>query len=159
MRFILFILIGLLFSCKGGGSKTGDMQNDSLQAEEKISPESKLIWITDYDTLSGEFFLKQQRTINADSLTAERVIASINAAWEDIVIVFNKLSNDTLYVSIPESEFLTQRMGSAGAEGYLASTTYNLTEVKGIKFVNYNFEEGDHLSPGVYSREDFEKYH
>lgn len=159
MRFGLLILISLLFSCKGGVSKTEDTQYDTALVEENISPESKLIWITDYDTLSGDFFLKQQRTINADSLTAGRVIASINAAWEDIVLVFEKLSNDTLYVSIPDSEFLTQRMGSAGADGYLASTTYNLTEVKGIKFVNYSFEEGDHLSPGVFNREDFEKYH
>jgi len=160
MQFSLFILISLLlFSCRGGSSDNDDAKADTILVEENISPESKLIWITDYDTLSGEFFLKQQKIVNADSLTAENVIAIINAASENIKLVLEKLSNDTLYVSIPESQFLTQQMGSAGAEGYLASTTFNLTEIKGINYVNYNFEEGDHLSPGVYSREDFEKYH
>jgi hypothetical protein len=38
------------------------------------------------------------------------------------------------------------------------STTYNLTELKGIKFVSYNMQAGDHVSPGTYSRKSFENY-
>jgi hypothetical protein len=40
----------------------------------------------------------------------------------------------------------------------MASTTYNLTELKGIKYVNYNMQAGDHVSPGTYSRKSFENY-
>ena len=53
---------------------------------------------------------------------------------------------------IPHSEMLTERIGSTGAEIYMASATRSLTELKGIKYVNYDFEEGDHATPGVYNR-------
>ncbi len=79
-------------------------------------------------------------------------------AWENVKLVLVKTSNDTLYVSIPDSEFLGQQMGSAGAQAYMASTTYNLTELKNIKYVNYDMEAGDHVSPGIYSRKSFENY-
>ena len=45
-----------------------------------------------------------------------------------------------------------------GAQAYLASTTYNLTELKGINYINYNMPSGDHVSTGIYSRETFENY-
>lgn len=121
-------------------------------------PAGNPIWISDYDTVKHQFFLKKQRTVDTDSLTAENLVSNINAAWGNVKLVFKKVSNDTLYVSIPDSDFLTERMGSSGAEAYIASTTYNLTELRGIKFVNYDLAEGEHLSPGVYSREDFEHY-
>jgi hypothetical protein len=40
----------------------------------------------------------------------------------------------------------------------MASTTYSLTELKGIKYVNYTMQAGDHVSPGTYSRKSFENY-
>ena len=60
-----------------------------------------------------------------------------------------------MFISIPESEYLTQRIGSTGAENFMATTTFTLTEMRGIKYVSYDFTEGDHASPGVYSRKDF----
>ena len=121
-------------------------------------PVDKLIWITDYDSLSHRFFLKKQRTLDADTLHAENLVNDINAAWSNIKLVFVKISNDTLYVTIPESNYLTQQMGTAGAQSYISATTYSLTELAGIKYVNYAFEEGDHLAPGIYNREDFKEF-
>lgn len=148
----------MFFSCNGSGPAPEDIPEETLLSEEDAFPGDKQIWISDYDTLKHQFFLKKQRTVNADTLTAENVISDINAGWENIKLVFNKVSHDTLYVTIPDSDFLTQQMGSAGAEAYMASTTYNLTELKGIKFINYDLEAGDHLSPGVFRREDFENF-
>ncbi len=34
----------------------------------------------------------------------------------------------------------------------MISTTFSFTELKGIKFVSFNFEEGDHGVSGVYNR-------
>lgn len=148
----------LLFSCKNPEPSKENIPEDTIESEVDVSPYSKLIWITDYDTVKNEFYLKKQRTVYADTLTAENVINNINAAWENVQLVFLKVSNDTLYVSIPESDYLTEQMGSAGSEAYMASTTYSLTELKGINFVNYDFEEGDHVSPGTYSRKDYEDF-
>ena len=58
-------------------------------------------------------------------------------------------------VEVINAEHLTQRMGSSGADNFLAQSTFTLTENKNIKFVNFVFEEGDHASPGIYSRNDF----
>jgi hypothetical protein len=159
MRSWLFLFgILLIFSCNNSEQANKDIPEDTVLVDEDEYPGDKVIWISDYDTLKNEFYLKKQGTINIDTLTAGGVIKNINAVWENVQLVFSKISNDTLYVSIPASDFLTQQMGSAGAEAYIASTTYNLTELKGIKFINYDFEAGDHLSPGVFSRKDFASY-
>ena len=62
---------------------------------------------------------------------------------------------DIVFVKIDDANKLTQGMGSTGAESYLAELTFSLTELKGIKAVNVNFQEGDHAMPGVYTRDDF----
>jgi hypothetical protein len=46
-------------------------------------------------------------------------------------------------------------MGSTGPTMFLSSAVYNLTEIPGIRYVNFDFEEGDHASPGTFSRESF----
>ncbi len=43
-------------------------------------------------------------------------------------------------------------MGTTGADDYMSTTTFTLTELRGIKYVNFAFEEGDHAVPGTYSR-------
>ena len=156
-RLLLWGML-LLFSCNNRGPANEDGTADTILSDEDLSPYDKLIWISEYDSIKGEFLLKKQRTINADTLTAENLVNDINAAWENVKLVFNKVSRDTLYVSIPDSDFLTRQMGDTGAEAYIASTTYNLTELKGITFIHYDFEGGDHLSSGTFRRKDFENY-
>ncbi len=150
-----------LFSCNNNDA-TADNDNgaDTVLTEQDadLAPPDRLIWVSDFDTTKGEFFLKQQRKINTAALSVTTLINDLNAAWENVKLVFVKQSNDTLYVSVPDSEFLGQQMGSAGAQAYMASTTYNLTELKGIKYVNYDMQPGDHASPGTFSRESFENY-
>jgi hypothetical protein len=52
---------------------------------------------------------------------------------------------------------LANEIGNTGAENYLASTTFTLTELKNIKYVNIAMKPGDHAEPGVYSRDDFKR--
>ena len=58
-------------------------------------------------------------------------------------------------VEIINARYLTQRMGSTGADAFLAEATFTITEHPGIDMVYFQFEEGDHASPGLYSRENF----
>ena len=58
-------------------------------------------------------------------------------------------------VEIINDEYLTQKMGTTGAEWFLATVTFTLTEYRKIKFVDFVFREGDHAAPGRYSRQDF----
>jgi hypothetical protein len=146
-------------SCNNEAPVEKENAEDTVMTEDgSLFAPDKLLWVSDFDTIKNEFYLRQQRKVNPDSLTAANLINDLNAAWENIKLVLVKSSNDTLYVSIPDSEFLGQQMGSAGAQAYMASTTYNLTELKGIKYVNYTMQAGDHVSPGTYSRKSFENY-
>ena len=125
-----------------------------LSLEEPIQFKN-LIWLPVFDSAKGNVVLKQQRQVNIDTLTAEKLIREINASWDGIKLELRKISNDTMYVAIPESAVLTQQMGSSGAYSYISSTTYILTELKQIKFVDFDFMEGDHLAPGTMKRSDF----
>ncbi len=58
-------------------------------------------------------------------------------------------------VGIINDEYLTQKMGTTGAEWFLAAVTFTLTEYRQIKFVDFVFREGDHAAPRRDSRQDF----
>jgi hypothetical protein len=161
----LFILSGLvfIFSCNSNTQNDEVVTTDSSYIITDTSSTGienpvqfkNLIWLPVFDSTGGDILLKQQRPVNADTLTAEKLIKEINGSWDAIKLEFRKISNDTLYVAIPESTMLTQQMGSSGANGYMYSTTFILTELPHVKFVNFDFLEGDHLAPGTYKRGDF----
>ena len=65
------------------------------------------------------------------------------------------IKGQVISIEVINDEYLTQRMGSTGANEFLATATFMLTEYDNIKFVNFIFKEGDHAFPGLYSREDF----
>jgi hypothetical protein len=67
------------------------------------------------------------------------------------------IKDQVVNMEVINAEYLTQRMGSTGAEEFLAVATFTLTEFDNIKFVNFIFEEGDHAVPGLYSRNYFLK--
>lgn len=156
-RILLYTTVFVLAACNNEASEKEIPADTVIVAEETPAPH-RLLWVSDYDTVKNQFYLKQQRTVNADTLTASSLINDLNAAWENVKLVFIKTSNDTLYVAIPDSKFLGQQMGSAGAQAYMASTTYSLTELKGIRYVNYDMPSGDHISAGTYTRKNFENY-
>ena len=118
--------------------------------------ESKKIWSVEFDTVSSNFYVKGTNSLKAQ--TPNQVIEKLNGENPRIQIKLNKISNDTAYVQIDDSEFLTQQCGTSGADSYLASVIYNLTEFKNIGYVNFEFELGDHATPGTYSRADFIKF-
>lgn len=73
-------------------------------------------------------------------------------------IAFKQIVKGVADIEVINAEYLTQRMGSSGAQVYLAQVTYTLTENPDIQKVNFMFEEGDHAMPGIYVREDFQNY-
>jgi len=161
----LFIFSGILFmlSCNDNTPdtvvETTDttfiaMDSGAYTIEEPVTFKN-LIWVPVYDSTKGDYSLKQQRKVSPDTLNAEKLIKEINASWDGIKMEFKKISHDTVFVAIPKSEVLTQQMGSSGANSYLFSSTFILTELPKVKFVNYDFREGDHLAPGTFKRTDF----
>lgn len=64
---------------------------------------------------------------------------------------------DTVTVEVINGRYLTQRMGTTGANAFLAAATFTLTEHADINAVNFVFKQGDHAIPGVYSRDMFKR--
>jgi len=127
--------------------------NNSFDSTRTIVNRS-MIWTVQQESPEKDKLKAPDSTLN--TLSSSQLIDLLNQNYPDIHLDFVKTSHDTIYVKIPESTKLTNEMGDTGAENYLASATFTLTELKNVKFVNINMKAGDHAEPGVYSRNDFE---
>ena len=94
-------------------------------------------------------------TQTVDHPNAQAIINGINMVYPDVIMQLVKISADTLYVAIPQSDKLTRQMGSAGATQYFATACVNLFELASVNYINFDFTEGDHARPGTFSRQQF----
>jgi hypothetical protein len=157
-------VISLLFNAcnwRGDRNEPGETASDSDVTGQKDAFDAEsiknttAIWDHVLDTNTNEFVPTKLRAVSGDTLRVETVEYLVNQNWPDVQIDVLRTAGDTVFVSIPESTALTQSMGTAGAEQFLVSTTYSFTEIKGIKYVHYAFEVGDHAMPGVYNRDSW----
>ena len=158
-NFLWLTLIVIPISCNTKQPDKTDVTIDTTVITAKpdttnITLDSHYFWTSDIDPKKGLVMIKN-RPIAADSLTATNILQLMNELYPDIHLVLKKISNDSIFISIPKSTYLTEQTGSSGADAYLAELTYNLTEIKGINFVDVRFKKGDHAEPGTYARTDF----
>jgi len=121
-------------------------------------------------TSPGKDLLVRGRKIDRINSDINKLIYAINQSDQDPEIFRNgetkialdppklkliEVKGGVVVVEVINADYLTQRMGSAGAAAFLAEATFTLTEFDGIKYVHFDFPEGDHAAPGLYSREDF----
>src|SRR5215204_99200 len=162
---ILFVIPCLLFifSCSNSGNdKTandsahgGELPDDSSEADIiELGKEDFYVWKVDNDKKT----IKRNPLITTPYLNTDTLIIGLNEMFPKIKLEKLKQSNDTLYTQIKDASFLTEQMGSSGAEFYIAQAVLNLTSVKGVKYVGVDFEMGSHASPDVWSRENFKDY-
>jgi hypothetical protein len=156
--FIFFTCFTWVTSCQDTvrPSKQTEENKDRISTTRKKdsvlnSPrDSHAIWVYNYEKGLPE----QQRIVDNQALVPNELIDLINLTkrTNTVRLELGKISNDTIFVKIHKSKILTQQMGTTGAEEYLSIATYTLTELSTINFVNFDFELGDHASPGTYSR-------
>ena len=127
-----------------------EVRTPEVTAEDPETP--GLPFETEVDPGTGETRLVDRDTVR---ITPQRIIEAANTKYPQIRLELVRIKRPTAYVRIRDAAHLTQSMGSAGAESYLAEITYSFTSVKGISSVNFEFTAGDHASPGTYTREDF----
>ncbi len=155
MRVLIFVLLGftLLSACRNEREPTvsdADSVGDSVGSKEINLPPYNV----EINEKTGQLSLVRSNQ-NLEGAGVDDIVAAINEKYPDIKLDLVKAGNDTISLKIDDATQLTQGMGSAGAESYLAELTYSLTELKGVKVVRLDFEEGDHAMPGVYTRDDF----
>ena len=92
---------------------------------------------------------------------AEAEAASLQegeSALELPKLLLKDRDRSTVRVLVVNGDYLTQRMGSDGAQDYLVAATYTLTDCPEITSVNFDFTQGDHAEPGIYTRMSFTGY-
>jgi hypothetical protein len=67
-------------------------------------------------------------------------------------VILDKIDKNVAYVRISDDEYLTQRMGSSGANSYLKVVIYSLASLKNIDCVYFDFGTGAHAEPGKYCK-------
>ena len=167
-KFICTLLIvAFFYSCNSNDDKKTEVTEEEVITDTSSSVSSasdsmhtvinrSLIWTVDQQN-PGEEKLKKPEAAMPESLSSAQLIEALNNNFPEIHLDFLKVSHDTMYVDIPDSKRLSRELGSTGAENYMASATYTLTELKNVKFVNFKFAPGEHAEPGTYSRDDFER--
>lgn len=148
MKNYLLLIIIAFFIAACGSNNAGE----EAATEDTLALYS---WEAALNDSTGQLEVNKKEAAGPDSLTAPAVIAFLNARNPHIQLKLLGVSADTLYVSIPDAHYLTQQMGSTGPQLFFAEAVYNLTEIPGIRYVNFDFEEGDHAGPEVFSRNSF----
>ena len=158
--YFITVLAGIIFSCNTKQTdkkfSSTDTTFNTVTDSNPIITDAHYFWSAELGPKNG-VIINKLRPVATDSLTPDHIIQLLNEVYPEILLQLDKVSNDTMFVKISNSKYLTQQMGSSGPEVYLADVTYNLTEIAGINFVAVLFKKGDHAQPGIFSRTDFVK--
>ncbi len=155
--FYLIIAVLFLISCQSEPSRTAE----STPAAGKTigAPKSLVLpWNVEVNDSTHLMEIRKDPASDLNNLTPKDIVEALNLKHPQIKLVWVKQTGTKAFLRINDASYLTQRSGTEGAQAYLAEATYSLTELKGIASVEFSFEEGDHASPGTYTREDFVKF-
>ena len=114
-------------------------------------------WISDFDTITNQEYLKRGKMLDSISKSPNELIEILNLRPSKCKIKYVNIVGDTLKIRILDDEYLTEQMGTSGADCYMAETIFTLTENDLIKFVSFEMDYGSHASPGLYSRKHYER--
>jgi hypothetical protein len=145
-------------ACLDAGGKWNYELNN---CEPHVMPNSSTLidfyWHADFDTILNKEFLIRGRMLDSISKSPDELIKILNRRNPKCKIEYIDLRKDTVIIRILEDEFLSEQMGTTGADCYLGETIYTLTENDQIKFVRIEMDYGSHAGPGVYSRNDYNR--
>ncbi|MGB4775729.1 MAG: hypothetical protein WBP45_11180 [Daejeonella sp.] len=153
--YICFALI-LLASCQ-----SNEKENKGLTSSNNEASEEKKLdvpWIVTDNEKTQKLEIKKNPAADASNLNVQDIIDALNIKYPQIKLEWVKQEGEKAFVKIIDADYLTQQMGTTGAESYLAETVFSITEIKGITSVDIKFEEGDHAEPGVYTRKSFKRF-
>ena len=147
------MIIGSFSACQNTEEKNGE--NKTVQ---QADAQTEKILEIPYSAVYNEQTQKlEMKPAGQSKLNMAEMIGALNNKYPEIKLEFVSIKMDTAYVRINDAKYLTQTIGSSGAQVYFAEATFALTDIKGVKAVNFAFPEGDHAAPGTYTRENFNK--
>lgn len=166
-RIIVSLMLAVVFIGAFFAVRTGFKKNEPVVYNKNYT------WHAEFDATSGMDTLVRGGKIDDIKKDVNKLIIALNKASDDEEamrpkeegakggfprIALQKIEQQIANVKISNDRYLTQTMGSFGAQDFLAAITYTLTENPGIKSINFIFNAGDHAMPGLYNRESFTAY-
>lgn len=150
LRNMLSLVVGfnIFVACVGKNAEEENRSLDSTEVLTAVPDEKALLW--HYDAEADTML----RDSVPAAITVEQVIEELNTRYGNSKLELVRQANDTIFIKIDDISYLSQ-LGSSGNYGFLAEIVYSLTELPSVKLVDLFFQETDHASPGLYSREDF----
>lgn len=157
--FVLFAF--LITSCRNdgktpdvSGTENADSTNQNAGKAVELHELTAPPYTVEIDETTQQLRIVKNHEVEGD-LEIDEVIASLNAKYPGIQLALKSPVQQTTEVEIADASQLTQQMGTAGAETFLAEATFSLTEIPGVEAVKFIFEDGDHARPGIYTRKSF----
>ena len=161
----VYILILVVFCAACQSDKPVEQQSQSAAKTETPSSAIKnadktldVPWIAVYNDSTQLLEMKKNPVGNAANLNQQDIIDALNLKYPEIKLEAVSIADKKLVLNIADATHLTRELGSAGARSYLAEATYSLTEIKGIDAIDFRFAQGDHASPGIFTRKSFENF-
>ena len=102
-----------------------------------------------WDT-SPEDYCAPRLDVAMPAATPAQIVKALNQRSPRPGLRLRRIEDHRIVIAVVDADYLTQKMGSTGAALYLIGATYSLTSVAGMRTVQYDFEWGDHATPGVY---------
>jgi len=156
---LLLFIVTATFSCRNESSEKKESSSHKEVAEEIAedmeAPLPALPYLAVFDKQTEQLTAQKNTDFSVTSLNADALTQALVANYPEITPKIERISNDTLYLRIADAQYLTQQMGSSGAQMYLMEATYAYTELPNIHVVHFSFAEGDHALPGNYKRDSF----
>lgn len=167
MKYLLWLLLtGFIAACSNNANQSGvpdttiapdgKAWHEAELTPEQMASSKEHYYVWDVD--ANKKMIKINPMLQPQYFNVDTLIAGLNEKFPEILLAKRGLSNDTLYTEIKNASYLTERMGSLGAEQYIAYVVLNITSVEGVNFLRIDFEEGSHAAPDVWSRESFKNY-
>ena len=151
MRIAIFILLILTFGC-------GESNNETIDKEPETIiygyPDTLLAWEVNPDSM----LMKRQTIFPDSSITIPRIINGLNEKYPQVQVTFLKQSSDTVYIEVPDSDYLGEQMGSAGSSAWFADAVINLCSVPGINYVSFKMDLHSHAGSEVIGRDVYKNW-
>jgi hypothetical protein len=157
-RSLFLMMMIAIVACNQDSKDTGSSDSTMVinSNQDKPLEIADVPYYTELDSNSQSFSVIKSDLVKADDLSEINICNALNKKYPEININTAVQSNDTVLVSILNANYLTQRSGTMGAKIYMTEATYSFTELPNVKYVRFIFREGDHASPGVFTRDDFQ---
>ena len=155
------VIVFFITSCTQDAKQTNETDETIDEAIVETTKTTKpaeiadVPWMAVVDSTTQKITMKPSDLVKTEDLSTSNVIIALGSKYPELKIELQKQQNDTTFINIPNATYLTQSIGSMGAKIFMAEVVYSFTQIPGIKFVNFSFKEGDHASPGTFSRVDF----